>query len=68
MENGEERKAKEGSFHAEFKDKIHMAQFQGMMMPEVFEPIATHVQKVADLKLREDDIMLCTYPKSGINA
>ncbi|XP_070205333.1 amine sulfotransferase-like [Littorina saxatilis] len=45
--------------------KLKMAPYRGMMMAYMFEPLEVHLPKVKNLQLRDSDVLLCTYPKSG---
>nr|KAG5691737.1 hypothetical protein BaRGS_010240 [Batillaria attramentaria] len=38
----------------------------GIMIPHNSdEPVAEHLAKVKDMEIRDDDVLLCVYPKSG---
>ena len=45
--------------------KIKYGIYKGMNMPEIYEPVAEHLPKVKDMEIRDEDILLCSYPKSG---
>ena len=45
--------------------KMKCGIYEGMKMTEVYEPIAEHLPKVKDMEIRDDDILLCSYPNSG---
>ncbi|XP_076472884.1 sulfotransferase 1 family member D1-like [Babylonia areolata] len=44
---------------------VKMVMYEGMMMLEAFESIEVQVPNVKAMELREDDILLCSYPKTG---
>ncbi|KAK7088377.1 amine sulfotransferase-like [Littorina saxatilis] len=45
--------------------KIKMVPYNGMMMPQTYEHPEVYLPKVKNLQLRDSDVMLSTYPKSG---
>ncbi|KAL8578779.1 hypothetical protein ACOMHN_045767 [Nucella lapillus] len=47
------------------KHKASIGEFNGMVMLELFEPVADHLRKIRAMEIRDDDVLLCSYPKSG---
>ncbi|KAK7088565.1 sulfotransferase 1B1-like [Littorina saxatilis] len=47
--------------HSKLKPAIH----NGLAMTECYEPLADHLEKVKAMQLRNDDVLLCSFPKSG---
>nr|KAG5694303.1 hypothetical protein BaRGS_032021 [Batillaria attramentaria] len=39
--------------------------YMGMIIPECYEPVSEHLPKVKAMPIRDDDVVLCSYPKSG---
>ncbi|KAK7088409.1 amine sulfotransferase-like [Littorina saxatilis] len=46
-------------------NQLEFVVYKGMMMPQLSEPIEVHVPKVKNFQLRDSDVLLCSYPKSG---
>lgn len=44
---------------------LHYVRHQGRTFPEMYEPIEVHLQKINNMNLRSDDVILYSYPKSG---
>nr|KAG5689061.1 hypothetical protein BaRGS_010595 [Batillaria attramentaria] len=44
---------------------LKFIQWQGMMIPNVGTDPEVQFQKVKDMKLRDSDVILCSYPKCG---
>ena len=45
--------------------KINLSFFNGMVMPQCYETVEEHLPKVKAMEIRDDDVMLCSFPKSG---
>ena len=45
--------------------KINMSFFNGMVLPQCYETVEEHLPKVKAMEIRDDDVMLCSFPKSG---
>ena len=45
--------------------KLNVGVYNGMAMPQCYETAEEHVPKLKAMEIRDDDIMLCSFPKSG---
>ena len=45
--------------------KLSMGFYNGMVMPQCYETVEEHLPKIKAMEIRDDDIMLCSFPKSG---
>ena len=45
--------------------KLSMGFYNGMVMPQCYETVEEHLPKVKAMEIRDDDVMLCSFPKSG---
>ncbi|XP_076434547.1 sulfotransferase 1C2-like [Babylonia areolata] len=46
--------------------KTRKAVYEGTLLPEQdYEPVSIHMPKVKAMEIRDDDIILCSFPKSG---
>ena len=45
--------------------KLSMGFHNGMVMPQCYETVEEHLHKIKAMEIRDDDIMLCSFPKSG---
>ena len=42
-----------------------MSRVDGILLLENVEPASVHLPKIKALEIRDDDVMLCSYVKSG---
>ncbi|XP_076434753.1 sulfotransferase 1A1-like [Babylonia areolata] len=45
--------------------KMKQGHHNGLLMPECYESLADHLPKLKAMEIREDDVLLCSFPKSG---
>ena len=45
--------------------KMNTGFFNGMVMPQCYETAEEHLPKIKAMEIRDDDVMLCSFPKSG---
>ena len=45
--------------------KMNSSFFNGISMPQCYETVEEHLPKVKAMEIRDDDVMLCSFPKSG---
>ena len=45
--------------------KMNMGFYNGMVMPQCYETAEEHLPKIKAMEIRDDDVMLCSFPKSG---
>lgn len=51
-------------FSISHKD-IRVGKVGDMVMPQLSLPLETVLEKVRDFEVRPDDVLLCSFPKSG---
>ena len=57
-----------GEMTSDVPHLIEMVEVEGVWFPTFFErdrPMKEQLERVRALELREDDVILCAYPKSG---
>ena len=47
------------------RSKISMGFYNGMVMPQSYETVEEHLRKIKAMEIRDDDFLLCSFPKSG---
>ena len=45
--------------------KLTIGKHEDVSLPQVYETASEHLVKLQDMDIREDDVLLCSYPKSG---